>query len=122
MDTLTYRAGDDFFMYCNGNYWKNTDLGEGDYKGYVATEVNDYINQLVSQTDIPHEGQLKALADAVKEKPLTEEEMEEYMAPVMEAMVDFSSCQTLVEAARMARKANMVDVFILRERHQDSWF
>lgn len=111
MDTLTYRAGDDFFMYCNGNYWKNTDLGEGDYKGYVATEVNDYINQLVSQTDIPHEGQLKALADAVKEKPLTEEEMEEYMAPVMEAMVDFSSCQTLVEAARMARKANMVLMF-----------
>ena len=32
MDTLTYRAGDDFFMYCNGNYWKNTDLGGGDYK------------------------------------------------------------------------------------------
>ncbi len=92
MDTLTYRAGDDFFMYCNGNYWKNTDLGEGDYKGYVATEVNDYINQLVSQTDIPHEKQLKALADAVKEKPLTEEEMEEYMAPVME-VIDAASTQ-----------------------------
>ena len=92
MDTLTYRAGDDFFMYCNGNYWKNADLGEGDYKGYVATEVNDYINQLVSQTDIPHEGQLKALADAVKEKPLTEEEMEEYMAPVME-VIDAASTQ-----------------------------
>ena len=86
MDTLNYRAGDDFFMYCNGNYWKNTDLEGGDFKGFLGTEATDYINQLISQTDIPHEDQLKVLAKAVANNPMTEEEMEGYMAPVMEVI------------------------------------
>lgn len=84
MDTLTYRAGDDFFMYCNGNYWKNADLEGRDVIGFTYTEAPGYINQLISQTDFPHEAQLDALADAVTNNPLTEEEMEGYMAPVEE--------------------------------------
>ena len=28
MDAANYRPGDDFFMYCNGSYWKNTSLGD----------------------------------------------------------------------------------------------
>lgn len=92
MDTLTYRAGDDFFMYCNGNYWKNADLEGRDVIGLTYTEAPGYINQLISQTDIPHEKQLKDLATAVFKNPLTEEEMEEYMAPVME-VIDAASTQ-----------------------------
>ena len=98
MDTLTYRAGDDFFMYCNGNFWKNADLEGGDFKGYLGTEVDNYIKKLVSQTDIPHEKQLKDLAEAVKENPLTEEEMEGYMAPVMEVI---NSASTQEECIRL---------------------
>lgn len=85
MDTLTYRAGDDFFMYCNGNYWKTADLGGGDYNGFFL-EAEDQTNKLISQTDIPHEAQLEALAEAVTNHPLTGEEMEGYMAPVMEVI------------------------------------
>ena len=84
MDTLSYRAGDDFYMYCNGNYWKNTDLGDAQIKGYFYTESDEYINKLLSQTDIPHETQLIELALAVKNKPMTDDEIMAYMAPVLE--------------------------------------
>lgn len=84
MDTLTYRPGDDFFMYCNGNYWKNTDVEGVASKGFFNTEADEYINKLVRQTDIPVVAQLKALSNAVTENPLTEDEMVKYMTPVLE--------------------------------------
>ena len=84
MDTLSYRAGDDFYMYCNGNYWKTTDLGDAKIKGYFYTESDEYTNKLLSQTDIPHETQLIELASAVKNKPMTDDEIMAYMAPVLE--------------------------------------
>ena len=86
MDTLNYRAGDDFFMYCNGTYWKNTESRGKSLIGLFYTEAPDYINQLVSQTDIPLAAQLDALTNAVIRNPLTAEEMNEYMAPVMEVI------------------------------------
>ncbi len=36
------KPGDDFFMYCNGNWWKNTDLGTKDIVGFLNTEVANY--------------------------------------------------------------------------------
>ncbi|MCD8319092.1 MAG: hypothetical protein LUC45_09830 [Paraprevotella sp.] len=35
MDT-TYRPGDDFYMYCNGSYWKKTSVGDGISDGFVG--------------------------------------------------------------------------------------
>ena len=84
MDTLSYRAGDDFFMYCNGNYWKTTDLEGEQIKGFSQTEAQEAINNLFAQTSIPHEPRLKELALAVFNKPMTDDEIREYMMPVME--------------------------------------
>ena len=86
MDTLNYRAGDDFYMYCNGNYWNTTDLAGKDAKGLVSSEADEQINQLISQTDLPHETKLKALANAVARNPMTDDEMAVYMAPVMDVI------------------------------------
>lgn len=27
MDTVSYRPGDNFFMYCNGHFWETADMG-----------------------------------------------------------------------------------------------
>ena len=97
MDTLSYRAGDDFFMYCNGNYWKNTDLGNASVKGLIDTEAQDYIDNLISQTDIPHEAQLEALTKAVENKPLTKNEIGAYMAPVQELIDEASTNEDCIK-------------------------
>ena len=90
MDTLTYRAGDDFFMYCNGNYWKTTDLG-GAWAKTVFGEADSEMDKLINQTDQPHKTQLEVLAKAVKNKPMTEDEMDENMAPLMKLIDEAST-------------------------------
>ena len=90
MDTLTYRAGDDFFMYCNGNYWKTTDLG-GEWEKSYFSDVKPVIQKLEHQTDMPHKTQLEALAKAVENKPMTKDEMDEYMAPLMKLIDEAST-------------------------------
>ena len=90
MDTLNYRAGDDFFMYCNGNYWKTTDLGNSNVK-MPYNEADSEMQRLVKQTDMPHKTQLEALAKVVENEPMTDDEMDEYMAPMMKLIDEAST-------------------------------
>jgi len=122
MDTLSYRAGDDFFMYCNGNYWKTTDLGDANIKGFLDTEVEDYINQLISQTNFPHEDQLEALANAVKDKPLTDAEMEEYMAPVLEIIDEASTVEDCIKLFARLYKMGYNIVLPIKHKVVDGLF
>ena len=55
----SYRPGDDFFMYCNGTYWANTDP-EGGIKGLFAVDVNDVMQQRIAQLDDPRLNKLDA--------------------------------------------------------------
>lgn len=49
----SYRPGDNFFMYCNGTWYKNADVGDGDYVGLDAEfdKTNkERINSLDNET------------------------------------------------------------------------
>ncbi len=52
MDT-SYRPGDNFYMYCNGSYWNNTELPSDPMSIDIFTEAGDYIQQLVNQINDP---------------------------------------------------------------------
>ena len=61
MDAANYRPGDDFFMYCNGSYWKNTSLGDNQLIcGFLTTEMEEALNQLSAGISSPAYEQLKA--------------------------------------------------------------
>ena len=96
MDTLSYRAGDDFYMYCNGNYWKTTDLGDELIKSFFD-DAADEIERLVKQTDMPHKTQLEALAKAVEDNPMTEDEISEYMDPLLELIDEASTYEDCIK-------------------------
>lgn len=56
----SYRPGDNFYMYCNGTYWNNTDC-EGWIKGFfVGGEVNDVMLQRCAQIDDPRVNKINA--------------------------------------------------------------
>ena len=110
MDTLTYRAGDDFFMYCNGNYWKTTDLG-GAWAKTVFGEADSEMDKLINQTDQPHKTQLEVLAKAVKNKPMTEDEMDENMAPLMKLIDEASTNEDCIRLFARFYKMGYSDMF-----------
>lgn len=61
MDAANYRPGDDFFMYCNGSYWKNTSLGDNKLIcGFLTTEMEEALSQLSAGISSPAFEQLKA--------------------------------------------------------------
>ena len=104
MDTLSFRAGDDFYMYCNGNFWKNTDLKGELNKSFYYDAI--YANEeRIKQTDMPHKTKLDELAKAVKNSPMTEDEMAEYMAPVLELIDEASTNEDCIKL--MARLHKM---------------
>lgn len=44
----TVKPGDDFFMYCNGTWWQNTELDSNtNIKGFYITDIPDAINKLM---------------------------------------------------------------------------
>ena len=96
MDTLNYRAGDNFFMFCNGRYWNTTELEPGVYaKGFMYNETTDIMNERIAQTDMP--SIRKLWADTLNYR-LTDEEIDFYMTPVMQqidAAVTHEDCYRL---------------------------
>ena len=60
------RPGDDFFMYCNGGYWNNTEVDETQFvfKSIMAQEIPDMIKERMSALPFPNYEKL--LADAAK--------------------------------------------------------
>lgn len=56
----SYRPGDDFFMYCNGTYWHNTDF-EGGMKGFLTgEETANAMQQRIAQLDDPRLDRINA--------------------------------------------------------------
>lgn len=62
MMDLSYRPGDDFFMYCTGGFWKTTNVDESkrDFNRGMMKEAGDIMNQRVAALDIPAKTKLKA--------------------------------------------------------------
>ena len=58
MDT-TVSPGDDFFMYCNGTWWKNYDLNGNDYWGFCACETEEYIENYKKKMNSPALNRIK---------------------------------------------------------------
>ena len=106
MDTLSYRAGDDFFMYCNGHYWKTTTLTDPTQRvGFVFSEALEKYYELIWQIPIPSLSKLNRLLEAADEHPLTDDEISQYIAPIMPIITE---TQTHEDCFRvMARLAKM---------------
>ena len=59
------RPGDDFFMYCNGGYWNNTTVDEGNpFKRLFVDELADEMKKREAALTLP--SKVKILADADK--------------------------------------------------------
>ncbi|MBP5714475.1 MAG: M13 family metallopeptidase [Prevotella sp.] len=65
MDT-SVRPGDDFFMYCNGGYWNNTEVDESklDFKSIFTSDIPDIIKQRMAA--LPFPTMEKLMADVAK--------------------------------------------------------
>lgn len=45
----SYSPGDNFFMYCNGEWWKNTDLGDQDIVSFILDPAIDLRKENISE-------------------------------------------------------------------------
>ena len=77
------KPGDDFFMHVNGGWWKNTDLGDEEFVGYIV-ELQEHQNDLEKALPSgPAEKAFTQLAGASAEKyAAAKEKMEEAIARV----------------------------------------
>jgi len=77
------KAGDDFFMHVNGGWWKNTDLGDEEFVGYIV-ELQEHQNDLEKALPSgPAEKAFTELAGASAEKyAIAKAKMEEAIARV----------------------------------------
>ena len=61
----TVRPGDDFFMYCNGGYWKNTMVDESNpFKKPVVDKIQEWVDKSEAALTIPSKA--KMLKDVEK--------------------------------------------------------
>ena len=62
MMDLSYRPGDDFFMYCTGGFWKATTVDESkrDFNKGMTKEAEELMNQRVAALNIPAQTKLKS--------------------------------------------------------------
>ena len=61
----SFRPGDDFFMYCNGNYWNNTVVDDANpYKALFMDQIDDEMKKREAALTLP--SKVKTLADADK--------------------------------------------------------
>ena len=89
----SYKPGDNFYMYCNGGFWKNTEVDDAklEYKGNFA-ELGELQDERVSAMDWPA---AKILANAVKRLDQTKAQAE---ARIQEAMQLIDGIKTREEA------------------------
>ena len=92
----TVKPGDDFFMYCNGGYWKSTSVREDTLMivSYLRSVVIPEINNKVAALDLPSLKVLKA--HKAQPKP-TKEELEAYVTQKLQPLKEAA---TLEEAWR----------------------
>ena len=57
------KAGDDFYMYCNGGYWNSTAVDEETgLKAYVLDQMDDWVTLCLMSTSIPSADKMTAYA------------------------------------------------------------
>lgn len=75
---LTVRPGDNFYMYCNGTYWNNTEVDkEHVIKGLTSTEMSEALNKMIANHRDPAFTQLKAMLA----QPLSNDEFYAFLKP-----------------------------------------
>ena len=92
----TVRPGDDFFMYCNGNYWKSTSVQEDSVMivSFFRSVVASDINKMLAHLALPSMEVLKA------HKALPKPKREEMEAFVTQRLQPLKEASTLEEAWR----------------------
>lgn len=82
----TVSPGDNFFMYCNGNWWKNTDLGDKQVTGFLRGTVADILKKRVDALDLPSLSVMKRHAPTFSpDEGEDAKVIDELLRPVMEA-------------------------------------
>ena len=94
----TYRPGDDFFMYCNGGFWKNTTVDESkaEHHCWALTEVTELMKQRMAAVTVP--SLVKMKADATHYDDATKNAQRERL---QSAINRIAAAQTLEEAWRL---------------------
>ena len=94
----TYRPGNDFFMYCNGGFWKNTTVDESKAENHcwALTEVVELMNQRMAAVTVPSLAKMKA--DATRRDDATVNAQRERLQSAIDRL---AAAQTLEEAWRL---------------------
>ena len=94
----TYRPGDDFFMFCNGGFWKNTTVDESIAENHcwAFNEVEELMNQRMSAISVP--SLVKMKADATHRDDATVKAQRERLQSAIDRL---AAAQTLEEAWRL---------------------
>lgn len=111
MDTENYRPGDDFFMYCNGNYWKTADMGNKKIVGFYDTEMVDALKVLTSSVTNPVYEQLKVHENV----EVSNDQFYAFLKPFFEKIDGIQSYEDAFRVAgelRMAGTQKIVDLSI----------
>lgn len=95
MDT-TVKPGDDFYMYCNGNYWKQTETAT--ISGFLYNDVGDALSTLANTLRYPN---LETLVNHAKDLDSTEAAATEALTNGMQML---ANAKTVEEAWKTTGK------------------
>ena len=101
MDTVNYRPGDDFFMYCNGTYWNETELDDYYYvRGIFETEIGESLQQIRTECkDLGFE-QLENMLDS----QLSNDEFYAFLKPFYDRIDSIQSYEDAFSLAAHLKK------------------
>lgn len=109
MDTLV-RPGDNYYMYCNGTYWDETDLGEYTIKGLMHTEMRETLNQLKANHVNPGFKQLETMLA----QKLSNDEFYAFLKPFYDRIDNIQSYEDAFSLAGQLKKEGVKSLFKIR--------
>lgn len=87
MDTLNYRPGDDFFMFCNGGFWNRTSLANGaNHVSFIEDEMTGAIRELMAKTDFAAKNKFEKLLNAPGALDMSDEDIDKEMASIKQTI------------------------------------
>ena len=111
MDTENYRPGDDFYMYCNGNYWKTADMMGKKIVGFFDTEMPEALKVMKASVTNPVYEQLKT-HEGIQ---LTNAQFYAFLKPFYEKIDGVQSYEDAFRVAgelRMAGTQKVINIYL----------
>ena len=109
MDTVNYRPGDNFYMYCNGTYWKNADMMGKKIVGLYDTEMVEALKLLKGSVTNPTYEQLEAHENV----QVTNDQFYAFLKPFFEMIDGIQSYEDAFRVAGELKKAGALKIFDL---------